>query len=430
MKHLKVKLTTLSLLAILTISVFITSCQKDGLTTEDVLPAIEDTQNIHATDEANYIVVFKEDAKKRENQLQELKGKTREETIEITDRLRADFKNVTNLNLTNMKISTKKPNDYYSFINAINITLTAKEIKALEDNPLIEHIEIDTEVKVELPEAEIVDELPVNEKSDNKSAASDYWGCQNNLNGGYYWAGYQKNTFIWIMDSGIDIDHPELNVVTNNYYARSFVGGSYDDCNGHGTHVAGIAGAKANNYGIVGMSAGTPLVPIKVFNGCGENTNLSTIINALNHIYWRGKYGDVLNMSLGGQGQMPHSMVYALNNLNNKGIFIVMAAGNDSSWVGNYIPASYNNYRALTVASMSCNNNFSSFSNYGRSSIDYIAAGENTLSTYKYGQFARMSGTSMAAPVVAGIVHARANFPKTYNYVWHNGESYPRAGLW
>jgi len=281
-----------------------------------------------------------------------------------------------------------------------------------------------------LPEAEIVDELPVNEKSDNKSAASDYWGCQNNLNGGYYWAGYQKNTFIWIMDSGIDIDHPELNVVTNNYYARSFVGGSYDDCNGHGTHVAGIAGAKANNYGIVGMSAGAPLVPIKVFNGCGGNTNLSTIINALNHIYWRGKYGDVLNMSLGVQGQMPHSMVYALNNLNNKGIFIVMAAGNDSSWVGNYIPASYNNYRALTVASMSCNNNFSSFSNYGRSSIDYIAAGENTLSTYKYGQYARMSGTSMAAPVVAGIVHARANFPKTYNYVWHNGESYPRAGLW
>jgi subtilisin family serine protease len=91
-----------------------------------------------------------------------------------------------------------------------------------------------------------------------------------------------------------------LNIVTNTTYAKSFVGGTPNDCQGHGTHVAGTAAAKNNSFGVVGMSAGAWVVPVKVMNACGNTYQNSTLLAALNHIAAYDEPGDVINMSLGG----------------------------------------------------------------------------------------------------------------------------------
>ena len=78
---------------------------------------------------------------------------------------------------------------------------------------------------------------------------------------------------------------------------------------------------------------------------------------------------------------------------------------------------------------MDYNGAMSWFSNYGRNPVDYIATGSNVYSTYKNGGFAVLSGTSMATPVVAGIIHARGGLPTVRGYTYARNEYYPRAGL-
>src|SRR5678815_3248042 len=102
----------------------------------------------------------------------------------------------------------------------------------------------------------------------------------------------------WIIDSGIDFDHPDLNVDVKR--SKSFLTGntSADDENGHGTHVAGIIGAKNNNFGVLGVASGANLVSLRVLDKDGNGT-LSSIIQALAYVNANGKAGDVVNMSIG-----------------------------------------------------------------------------------------------------------------------------------
>lgn len=81
--------------------------------------------------------------------------------------------------------------------------------------------------------------------------------------------GSQKYTWIWILDTGIDTTHPDLNVQINTPYMKSFTGEPVNDLNGHGTHVAGIAAAKNNDIGVIGVSAGAKVVPVKVLSNAG-----------------------------------------------------------------------------------------------------------------------------------------------------------------
>jgi subtilisin len=206
----------------------------------------------------------------------------------------------------------------------------------------------------------------------------------------------------WVMDTGIDFDHPDLNVDVTR--SKSFVAGvtSADDENGHGTHVAGIIGAKNNTIGVLGVASGANLVSLRVLDKEGKG-KLSYIIQALSYINANAKAGDVVNMSLG-EDVISEILDQQVQSTANRGILIAIAAGNDSKPAIDFSPGRANGANIFTVSAVDSLNNFASFSNYGNDVVDYAAPGVRILSTYMDGKYARMSGTSMAAPHVAGLL--------------------------
>ncbi|HET6994310.1 MAG TPA: S8 family serine peptidase, partial [Chitinophagaceae bacterium] len=211
----------------------------------------------------------------------------------------------------------------------------------------------------------------------------------------------------WIIDSGIDFDHPDLNVDAAR--SKSFLANntSAKDENGHGTHVAGIIGAKNNSFGILGVASGANLVSLRVLDASGDGV-LSSIIQALAYVNANGKAGDVVNMSLG-EDVTSATLDQQVKNTASKGIFIAIAAGNDSKPAINYSPGRANGPNIYTVSAIDSLDNFASFSNYGNDAVDVAAPGVKILSTYLNNRYAIMSGTSMATPHVAGLLLLKGN---------------------
>ncbi|MDT8340005.1 MAG: S8 family serine peptidase [Longimicrobiales bacterium] len=205
----------------------------------------------------------------------------------------------------------------------------------------------------------------------------------------------------WIIDSGIDLDHPDLNVDV----ARSvdFTGSrkGAEDENGHGTHVAGTVAALDNAEGVVGVAAGAAVVAVRVLDRRGSGS-FSGVIAGVDHVGAHGSAGDVANMSLG--GGFSQALNDAVVNASAGGVVFVLAAGNESTHAGTRSPASANGPNIVTVSAVDSADRFASFSNFGNPPVDYAAPGVSILSTYKGDGYATLSGTSMAAPHVAGIL--------------------------
>ncbi len=417
MSTLKAKFIFTSLVAAITLSLVMTSCEQEELIPMEDLNMTEKTsatETLEATpsEEQLYIVTFNTSSSDKTAELAKLEGKSREDAQKITEKMTEDFRKEIKAITKQLDVAEERINDYYTFIDAAAITLTAKQAEALKTNPLISNVEADEYIEVTFPEAEeLTDEAP----AENTDTKSDYYGWFNSNHGGYKLGGASKSTWIWIVDTGIDLNHPDLNVQTSSPYAKTYVGTTAEDCNGHGTHVAGIAAARKNGIGIVGMSEGARVVPVRIM-GCTGGFSKSTLISALGHVATYSISGDVVNMSIGGSGSVGTSLANALNVLNNKGVYCAIAAGNDTALASGYWPAAHNNSRVKTVASMDYNSVFSSFSNYNLTNttpVDYIATGRSVYSTYRYGGYRTLSGTSMATPVVAGIMHARGGLPAT-----------------
>jgi subtilisin family serine protease len=206
----------------------------------------------------------------------------------------------------------------------------------------------------------------------------------------------------FVIDSGIDLSHPDLNVDLNG--AKDYIDGDStpQDGFGHGTHVAGIIAAKNNNIGVVGVAAGAKVVPIRGLDNSGYGAD-SGVTAAIDYVAGLAQPGDVINLSLLADAPDP-VMDSAVVNAGAKGIFVTIAAGNSSANAGNYSPARATGANVFTVSSFGSRDVFSRFSNYGNPPIDYAEPGENILSTYLNGGYATLSGTSMAAPHLAGIL--------------------------
>ena len=237
-----------------------------------------------------------------------------------------------------------------------------------------------------------------------------------------------------IIDTGIDYGHPDLkNQIGGTYsvYTKSTSLSDADDTQGHGTHVAGIIAAEANNSeGVAGVAYDATLYPIKVFQG--RETSLDKILAGLAYITeGDGKdWGiDVVNMSLGTQKgtdisqESIDAFQKQIDALRNMGITVIVAAGNDGVSEKSY-PAACNH--VLSIAASTVSGQLADFSNYG-DWVNFAAPGEGILSTYctstKRG-YAELDGTSMACPVVVGVA---ALAYESHNLVSKNSASTPDA---
>jgi subtilisin family serine protease len=234
-----------------------------------------------------------------------------------------------------------------------------------------------------------------------------------------------------VIDTGIDLDHPDLNVVGGR---NCSTGSSFDDGAGHGTHVAGTIGARDNGIGVVGVAPGVRLFAVRVLDNTGSGS-ISTVLCGVDFVDARapanGGSIKVANMSIGGpgtddgacgstDGDVLHA---AICEASADGVTFVAAAGNADETFVDQIPAAYDEVLTVTAATDTngrpgggtgvCNGDaddtiarFSSFAVAGSADATHTIAapGACIRSTWKAGGYRWLSGTSMASPHVAGTV--------------------------
>ncbi|MEH7303412.1 S8 family peptidase [Neobacillus drentensis] len=214
-----------------------------------------------------------------------------------------------------------------------------------------------------------------------------------------------KGVTIAILDTGCDMTHPDLKerVIGGRNFTRDDKGIKevYRDYNGHGTHVAGTMAATVNQKGVVGVAPEANLLIVKVLdrNGSGQ---YEWIINGI--YYAIEQKVDIISMSLGGPEDVPE-LHEAIQKAVENNILVVCAAGNegdgqDSTDEFGY-PGSYN--EVISVGAINLERQISDFTN-SNNEVDLVAPGENILSTYLKGKYAKLSGTSMATPHVSGAL--------------------------
>jgi subtilisin family serine protease len=297
--------------------------------------------------------------------------------------------------------------NYVDGLCGFSVKADARQAELLLKNPAVESVTPDYLITLEPSELEA-------EYTETESGAQVTSCAITNAGGSAN--GSTKTSIIWILDTGIDLDHPDLNVLSGANYQKSFIAGETpDDGQGHGTHVAGIAGAKNNTFGSIGVSAGAKLAAIKVLSNAGAGS-LSAMVAGLDHVAKYCKANDVLNISIGAYpvilcAESSTALTKVFNNLSTAKTWICVAAGNNGCDAAKSRPGCFNGTRLLTVGSMNCDLTCSSFSNWNKTVVDWVASGSNIYSTFKNGGYAKLSGTSMATPVVAGICHALGTAP-------------------
>jgi len=290
-----------------------------------------------------------------------------------------------------------------SALKGFSVKIPPGQLKKLQDDPSVKYIQEDRVIALAPPK-----DKPGKGGGGNDGGGSTTqetpWGITR-VNGVSNYTGSNR---AWVVDSGIDLDHPDLNV--NTTLSRSFVVGGKkttpDDENGHGSHVAGTIAAINNNLGVIGVAPGAEVVSCRVLDRRGSGS-FSWTVAALDYIATDGvgQAGDVINMSLGPSSRYTDDAVdAAVQAVAAKGIKVSIAAGNESDDCSYYSPAHNNGPNIYTVSAMWEGDRFATeFSNFG-SPVDYAAPGVYVLSTYKNGGYETLHGTSMAAPHVAGIL--------------------------
>ncbi|WP_242928959.1 S8 family serine peptidase [Pontibacter vulgaris] len=218
--------------------------------------------------------------------------------------------------------------------------------------------------------------------------------------------GYGNGTgkTVWVIDSGVDTDHPDLNI--NLTRSKSFIYGetSIEDGYGHGTTVAGIIAAKNNGTGMIGVASNATIIALRVFDNAGSGT-VSRAISAVNYVIQNAKAGEVVNLSLG--AGISTTLDNAVKTAAGKGILFAIAAGNSAVDCSGLSPARVNATNVYTISAIDNYNRLWDKSNYGLG-VDFAAPGVNVTGTTKGGGLGYAgNGTSYAAPHVAGLLLLR-----------------------
>ena len=229
-----------------------------------------------------------------------------------------------------------------------------------------------------------------------------------------------------MIDTGVDYNHPDLaaNIWTNpgeiagdgidndgNGYVDDVHGydfinndGNPMDDHGHGTHVAGTIGAVGNNgLGVAGINWNVQIMALKFLDATGSGST-SDAIEALNYAVANGAHD--LSTTVRAAIRTRRALYDALSDAATPAMIFVAAAGNDGANNDQtpFYPAGYDLDNIVTVAATDRNDQLASFSNYGATTVDLAAPGVDILSTKPNSAYQTSSGTSMAAPHVAGVV--------------------------
>ena len=172
----------------------------------------------------------------------------------------------------------------------------------------------------------------------------------------------------------------------------------------HGTAMAGIIAAKNNGYGVIGVAAGARVVAMRVLDRRGSGPD-SGVVAAIDYVAANALPGDVINLSL--ITSPLRAMDDAVAGAGAKGIYVAIAAGNYAKSASNYSPARAEGVNVFTVSAFEQGDKWAYYSNYGNPPVDYAEPGSSILSTYKNGGYSTLSGTSMAAPHLAGLLLLR-----------------------
>lgn len=222
------------------------------------------------------------------------------------------------------------------------------------------------------------------------------------------WATRGNGVTVAVIDSGIRADHREFQgALVGGFNAFSGLSGTnvVTDTNGHGTHVASIIGARANSFGMVGVASRASLLPVQVFNG--PTTSDAVVARGIN--WATGRRAFIVNMSLGGPVASP-TMRQAMQAGVNAGQLFVVAAGNEGqanpAWPARFATETWARGQIVVVGAVDANNRIASFSNRAGDARNFflVAPGTSIIGAYHTNStaYVAMSGTSMAAPVVAG----------------------------
>ncbi len=277
---------------------------------------------------------------------------------------------------------------YDSAINGFAANLSAEQVCAFQKRPNIELIEADQNLQTQVSEQVITDIWGLDRID---SASKDY-------DNRYKYTSTGTGIFAYVVDTGINSKHVDFGSRVRPGFSAIKGSKSTEDCNGHGTHVAGTIGGN-----IYGAAKNVSLIPVRVLSCSGSGSN-SGVIAGLDWILKQSTVANtskVVNMSLG--GGISTTLDNTVAKLTNVGITVVVAAGNSASNACNSSPARAAS--AITVAASDSNDAFASFSNFG-TCVDIIAPGVAIKSTWVGSTTATRSlqGTSMASPHVAGAI--------------------------
>lgn len=203
-----------------------------------------------------------------------------------------------------------------------------------------------------------------------------------------------KGVKLVVIDTGIDMTHPELSGIIKGGWNAISTAATFNDDNGHGSHVAGTIAAKDDAKGVVGVAPEVDLYGVKVLDENGSGTFDDVIAGML----WAVENKmEVANMSLGANSGN-QALADAVEAMRKGGVILIAAAGNSGRSVG--YPAAYPG--AIAVAASNSSDGLASFSSRGPT-VAVIAPGVGVKSTYMGGAYDTLSGTSMAAPHAAGL---------------------------
>jgi len=271
---------------------------------------------------------------------------------------------------------------YTSAIKGFAARLPASAAETLRQNPLVASVEPDQVMRADATQT--------------MDANGDPWGLDRidqgalPLSGTYSYTATAAGVHAYIIDTGIWTLHPEFGGRADDVYDALGVTG--EDCNGHGTHVAGTIGAAT-----YGVAKAVSLHGVRVLNCAGIGLN-SDVIAGVDWVTANHASPAVANMSLGGGKSA--ALDQAVTNLWNSGVFLAVAAGNDNADACNASPAGASG--VFTVAASEKTDAKASYSNWG-TCVEAYGPGSAIKSTYLAGTTMTLSGTSMATPHVTGV---------------------------